>query len=217
MRLPAEERPVARQPKGELIVVGFNYELLEARVAEKARSSAQRIRDKVKRTIEDIIEVGNDLLAVREALPHGQFGPWLAAEFGWTERTARNFMAVAERFGPKTEIISDLTIQPTAAYLLAAPSAPDEAREAAIERAEAGEQITTAVAKEILAETRKKSRPRRKKAIPTDKLAVRLVKALERYRERWNPKELSELARRLREFADGLEESQPKGRRAGRA
>src|SRR6516162_4282316 len=114
MRLPAEERPVARQPKGELIVVGFNYELLEARVAEKARSSAQRIRDKVKRTIEDIIEVGNDLLAVREALPHGQFGPWLAAEFGWTERTARNSMAVAERFGPKTEIISDLTIQPTA-------------------------------------------------------------------------------------------------------
>lgn len=207
---------MAKQQKGELVVVGFNYDLLEAKIAEQARSSAQRIRDKVKRTIQDIIDVGNDLLAVRTALPHGQFGPWLAAEFGWTERTARNFMAVAERFGPKTEIISDLTIQPTAAYLLAAPSAPDEAREAAIERAEAGEQITTAVAKEILAEARKKSRPRRRKAVPAEKLGERLFKALERYRERWNPKELSELARQLREFADALEESRPKGRKTGK-
>ena len=73
-----------------------------------------------------------------------------------------------------------------------------------MERAEAGEQITTAVAKEILAETRKK-RPRRKKAVPSEKLGLRLVGVLERYKERWNPKELSELARQLREFADALE------------
>src|SRR5262249_62154822 len=40
------------------------------------------------RTIEDIIAVGNELLAVNEALPHGQFIPWLGAEFGWTKQTA---------------------------------------------------------------------------------------------------------------------------------
>lgn len=195
------------------VVVGFNYDLLETKVAHQVRNSADRIREKVKKTLEDIIEVGNDLVAVRDALPHGQFGPWLRAEFGWTERTARNFMAVAERFGPKTEMISDLTIQPTAAYLLAAPSAPDEAREAAIERAEAGEQITTAVAKEILAETRKRKRPKRQKAIPAEKLGVRLVKALEKYKERWNPKELSELARQLRGFADALEKPERGGKK----
>jgi hypothetical protein len=77
-------------------------------------------------------------------------------------------------------MISDLTIQPTAAYLLAAPSAPDAARQTAVERAEAGEQITTAVAKEILAETRKKSRPRRQKKIPIEKLGLRLGNVLER-------------------------------------
>ena len=196
---------MAKQPKGELVVVvGFNYDLLETKIAEKVRSSAERIRQKVKKTLESIIEVGNDLVAVKEALPHGQFGPWLKGEFGWGERMAQNFMAVAEAFGPKTEIIADLAIQPTAAYLLAAPSAPDEARQTALERAEAGEQITTAVAKEILAETRKK-RPRRKKAVPSEKLGLRLVKSLERYKERWNQKELSELARQLREFADALE------------
>src|SRR5262249_20975723 len=84
---------VAKQPKGELVpvVVGFNYDLLEAKVAERVRSSADRIRERVRKTVEDIIEVGRDLLAAKEALEHGQFGPWLKAEFGWSERTAQNF------------------------------------------------------------------------------------------------------------------------------
>ena len=199
---------MAKQPKGELVVIGFNYDLLETKVAQEIRTSADRIREKVKKALEDIIEVGNDLVAVKEALPHGQFGPWLRAEFGWTERTAQNLMSVAERFGSNPKLISDLTIQPTAAYLLAAPSVPDEARQVAIEKAEAGEEITTAVAKEILAETRKKRRPKRQKALSADKLGLRLVKSLERYKERWNQKELPDLARQLREFADALEKPQ---------
>ncbi len=206
---------MAKQPqKGELVpvVVGFNYDLLDTKVAEKVRSSADRIREKVKKTVEDIIEVGNDLLNVKEALPHGKFGEWLKKEFGWAERSAQNFMAVAQAFGPKTEMISDLTIQPTAAYLLAAPSAPGEALQQAIERAEAGEEITSAVAKRILAEARKNSR-REKRRVPADKLAVRLVKALVRWRERWGQKEVSELARHLREFADELEKPKASGKK----
>lgn len=104
------EQTVAKQPKGELVVVGFNYDLLETKVADKLRATADHIRSKVKKTLEDIIEVGNDLLGVKEALPHGQFGPWLKGEFGWGERMAQNFMSVAERFGAKTAIIADLTI-----------------------------------------------------------------------------------------------------------
>ena len=77
-------------------------------------------------------------MPAKEALPHGQFGHWLKAEFGWSKRIARNFMSVAERFGPKAQVIADLTIQPTAAYLLVAPSIPDEDREKATERAQAG-------------------------------------------------------------------------------
>ena len=69
-----------------------------------------------------------------------------------------------------------------------------------MERAEAGEQITTAVARKILAETRKQ-KPKEAKPVPADKL----VKSLEGYKERWNQKDLAELARQLREFVDGLE------------
>lgn len=148
---------------------------------------------------------------MKEALPHGQFLPWLRAEFGWSERSAQNFMGVAEKF--KSAKIADLPIQPSAAYLLAAPSVPDEAREKAVEKAEAGEEITFATAKELVAEARKKKRPRRQKPMPADKLAGRLVNALERYRDRWNPKELAALARYLREFADSLD-SQTGGKKA---
>ena len=87
---------MAKQPKGKLVVVEFNYDPLEAKVADLVLSSADRIRERMKKLVEDIIEVDNDLMTVREALDHGQFGPWLKAEFGWSERTAQNFMAVAE-------------------------------------------------------------------------------------------------------------------------
>src|SRR5947209_14228164 len=163
------ERTVAKQPKGELVVISFNYDLLETKVADKVRTAADRIRERIKKTVEDISEVGSDLLAVKEALPHGQFLPWLKAEFGWSERTAQNFMSVAEQF--KSAKIADLPIQPSAAYFLAAPSVPDEARKLAIEQAQAGEEITFAAAKRIVAEARKKRRPRRQKAVPYDQLS----------------------------------------------
>jgi hypothetical protein len=113
---------VARAFKGELAVIGFNYELLETKVADKVRTAADRIREKVKKTVEDIVEVGNDLLAVKEALAHGQFLSWIRGEFGWSERMAQNFMSVAEKF--KSAKIADLPIQPSAAYYLAAPLSP---------------------------------------------------------------------------------------------
>jgi hypothetical protein len=197
-----------QEEKGELLVVTFDYKGLDAQVAENLQSAAERIRQKIQRTLEDIVEIGNDLRVVKESLGHGQFGKWLKAEFGWGERMARNFMSVAERFG-KSATIADLEIPPTAAYLLAAPSVPDEARQAAIERAKGGEQITTAVAREIVAEVRKeaakKKKGPRKGTVTTKQLGDRLAGVLQRYRDRWEHKELSELARQLREFADGLE------------
>ena len=141
-----------RQINGQLLrmVNGFDYRSLKPSIANQIQSTAKDIRENIKRTLLGIIEVGHGLLRVKEYLGHGQFGTWLLAEFGWADRTARNFMAVAEQFGTKTEMISDLAIDPTAAYLLAAPSAPFEARQAALDRAQAGEKITATVAKEIL-------------------------------------------------------------------
>jgi hypothetical protein len=104
----------------------------------------------------------------------------------------------------------------TAAYLLAATSVPDEARQMAVEKAESGDEITFATDREIGTEAKKKRRPRREKTIPADKLALRLLGVLERYKERWNPKELAYLALHLREFADALEKPERGGKKKAR-
>ena len=67
------------------------------------------------------------------------------------------------------------------------------------------------LAKEILVETRKKGVKKRGRA-PAEHLGPRLVKVLERYKKRWNPKELGELSRQLREFADALDEQKASNR-----
>jgi len=71
------------------------------------------------------VAVGRQLQAVKDALPHGYFGHWIDQEFGMSDRTARNLMSVAAHFG-KTEIVSDLHLHATAAYLLARDSVPRE-------------------------------------------------------------------------------------------
>jgi hypothetical protein len=205
---------MAKPVKGELVILGFDYSPLEAKVVEKARLTAERIRGRLRKTLEDLIEVGSDLLEVKEALPHGQFGAWLKAEFGWSERMAQNFMSVAERF--KSAKFAELPIQPSAAYLLAAPAVPDEARQVAIEKAEAGEEITFTTAKEIVAEAKKKRKPRRQKPVATEKLGLRLARVLERYKDKWKADDLAKLARQLREFADALEKPDRGSKKKGK-
>jgi len=186
------------------VSIGFDYGSMKPSLAEHLRSAAKRIRERIKRTLEDIIAIGQDLLQMKGSLAHGQFGPWMLAEFGWTDRTARNFMAVAEQFGPKTEMISDLSISPTAAYLLAAPSAPFEARQTALDRAKLGENVTAAVAKEILGATRK-SKPTKGQSLPWEKRWNRVAHVLDRLRTGCTAKELAEFARELRHLANILE------------
>jgi hypothetical protein len=86
---------------------------------------------------------------------------------------ARFFMAVAERFGPKSARVAVLRIEPTVTYLLAVPSVAEDASEAAIRDAEKGERITARVAKEIFGTERKKPAERervQRVAAPTQKL-----------------------------------------------
>jgi hypothetical protein len=62
------------------------------------QSSADAIRQQMQNTVESAIKIGQELLAVKEALPHGQFSPWLRGEIQVSERTPQNFISVAESF-----------------------------------------------------------------------------------------------------------------------
>lgn len=111
----------------------FDYDSLDHETCVFVQEKAQSIRIRLKHTAEDIIAIGQDLIAVKSKLGHGKFLPWLKSEFGMTDRHALNFMRVASRFSGKSEIISDFSI--TVLYELASPSTPDSI----IEQVQSGE------------------------------------------------------------------------------
>ncbi|MGV2830423.1 DUF3102 domain-containing protein [Myxosarcina sp. GI1(2024)] len=107
----------------------------------------------MRRTVQDIVEIGRKLSEVKAQLGHGNFLKWLKYEFEWQERSARNFMRVAEAF--KTANFADLDFAASALYLLAAPSVPEQVRQTALELADRGETITYSKAKDLVDEYKK--------------------------------------------------------------
>lgn len=108
-----------------------------------------------------IMTIGQYLTEAKAILGHGNFLPWIEAEFQMSHDTAKNFMNVWERFGQNPKISE---FQPSALYLLASPSTPDEAREEALDRAEKGEKITHKTAREI----KEKHAPAKEKKTPAE-------------------------------------------------
>jgi len=145
---------------------GFRYDRLDSETRVVVEQRTEEIRDLVRRTAQDIYRIGEKLIQVKERLPHGQFGPWLDEEFGWSKRTARRFMHVANHF--KTDTVSDLEASNRALYKLAAPSAPEEAREEAIERSREGEHISHSDAEDLVKKHESEQEPQGKPPAPSD-------------------------------------------------
>lgn len=102
----------------------FDYATIsEATVRKQAQDAAARIRAKLDKAKVTFLEIGRDLLSIKEQLAHGEFSQWLEAEFDMTIRTAQNMMSAAE-LANKYEAISILP--PTIIYKLAAKSTPDD-------------------------------------------------------------------------------------------
>jgi hypothetical protein len=119
----------------------FDYSTLPTDVAGPLREQAARIRERVKNTTIAIIEIGRDLLAVKQQkLQHGQFCTWVEAECQFTIRTAANYMRAAEFAGGKLETVSNLS--PAIIYRLAGKSSPPEIVTEVISRIESGASIS---------------------------------------------------------------------------
>lgn len=125
----------------DLQQIGFNYGVMPLNDAMELKASAERIKVRLKRTADDIIEIGKELIAAKEKCGHGNFEIWLQAEFDMTDRSARRFIQVAETFGDKTDTVSVLNA--TALYALSAPSTNEEVRTEVLQRIENGENVTT--------------------------------------------------------------------------
>lgn len=126
----------------------FDYSTLDTHTRVFVETRTAEIKVLVKRSAEDLVEIGRMVTEVKAHLGHGNFSAWREAEFRWSERTTQNLMAIYEKF--KSANFADMHIATSAMYVLAAPSTPEDALQEAIERAENGERITHSLAKEIV-------------------------------------------------------------------
>jgi hypothetical protein len=129
----------------------FDYTALDLETRIVVQQRTEEIRVLVRRSAQDIIDIGAKLIDVKARLGHGNFGRWLDAEFGWSGRTAANFMNVSSKFANFANLAD---FAASALYLLSEPSTPEPARLEAIERANNGESITYTTAKAIVTEYR---------------------------------------------------------------
>lgn len=139
-------------PQTPAIITPFRYEDLDPETRIVVQQRTGEIKTLMRRTAEGVMEIGGKLIEVKDRLGHGRFGYWLEQEFGWSDRTARNFMAVARQF--KTEIISDLDFAPSALIALSGATVPEAARQEAVEQAASGQPVTVKAAKQIIAKHR---------------------------------------------------------------
>lgn len=113
------------------------------------RPSTGSITTKRVRTFCVPLKVGLALKRQKDRLPHGMFGPWIEAEFGMSDQTARNFMNVAKVYADKSQTVGDLA--PRALYELAAPSTPPEVRDQVEALVIDGQKVTAADVKRLKA------------------------------------------------------------------
>lgn len=145
-------------------VLEFDYEDLDIEIRVIVQQRTSEIKNLMRRTSQEIIEMGQKLIDVKYQLGHGNFRSWLKAEFDWSVQTATRFIQVAENFQ-----CSDLTrcdIAASALYLLASPSTLKEARAEALQRASLGENITYTKAKAIICKHQKAVK--QKNALPVN-------------------------------------------------
>ena len=138
----------------------FDYNALDLEDKIVVQQKTEEIKVLMRRTAQDVFDIGQKLSEIKNRLGHGHFGNWLKAEFDWSERTAQNFIRVYEAF--KSENIADLNFSQTALYVLAA--APEEARLEAIKLAKE-KAIPLAEVKEIV-EKHKKSKSNLNPCLP---------------------------------------------------
>ena len=112
-------------------LVLFDYASLSPDTAKLAKESAIEIKAREKAIWENIIEIGNRLIEVKNALPHGQFERWVKLEFQWSDRTARKYMTVAKELDSfrKDSSVLPNGFEPLYALASALGNADDEIKE----------------------------------------------------------------------------------------
>ena len=137
--------------KPEPPVLVWDYAAIENEApVEIIQAAAVQIKTVLRRTAENVIELGKLLEAVRKNLPHGCWQSWVTGEIGVSTSTASNWLRAYEHADQFRAIAN---LNPTAIYALSGEGVTAEAIEKANQLAEAGKKVTKADVDQIVGET----------------------------------------------------------------
>ncbi|MEM0980882.1 MAG: DUF3102 domain-containing protein [Cyanobacteria bacterium P01_H01_bin.58] len=132
----------------------FDYNSLEQAHRLIVQQHTGEIRKRLRRSAQDVWEIGQRLADVRSRLKYGQFLAWLKAEFGWSQRTAYNFINVYETFGERFANLAKVDIATSVLYQLASPSVSEELRTQVLNSAASGAKVTNKALKSAIKQSK---------------------------------------------------------------
>jgi DUF3102 family protein len=133
--------------------VAFDYSVIDADLASNLRRQATRIRTRIGKATQDLIDIGRDLLAAKKHLiDHGDFIRWVEAEVGIARRTAQAYMAIAKLADDKGAAVA--LLPPTTVHRLASRSAPPEVVSEVVAKARSGDVLPDRTVSEMILEAK---------------------------------------------------------------
>ncbi|MFY9837017.1 MAG: DUF3102 domain-containing protein [Xanthobacteraceae bacterium] len=133
--------------------VAFDYSVIDADLASNLRRQATRIRTRIGKATQDLIDIGRDLLAAKKHLiDHGDFIKWVEAEVGIARRTAQAYMAIAKLADDKGAAVA--LLPPTTVHRLASKSAPPEVVSEVVAKAQSGDVLPDRTVSEMILEAK---------------------------------------------------------------
>jgi hypothetical protein len=148
--------PAGQRKPDEGSPAGFDYSALPPEIAAKLKETALKVRN---RSVQNAIEIGRELLAVKSLLKHGRFLKYfkgfLKAELGMSLHSAQNQMGVAQLLSdPKNAKFENIPV--SGIYILASRSTPESARQIVRDLLAAGRTLMVAEVSKIVSEEKSK-------------------------------------------------------------
>jgi hypothetical protein len=167
----------------------FDYSAIDADLASDLRRQASRIRTRIGKATQNLIDIGRDLLAAKKYLiSRGDFITWVEAEVGIARRTAQAYMAIAKLADEKGAAIA--LLPPGTVHRLASKSAPPEVVSEVVAKAQSGDVLPDRMVSEMILEAkfqRKKTTPHEKNGLPQSEQSKIEGEAKEQARSQTEP------------------------------
>lgn len=136
-------------------LVGFDLDAVPTEFRSRVAAQIRRVRDSLRRTTIEIIEIGHSLIDIRDTIEEGSFTALIQEEFQMNPRVARRFMQTARYVDEHlndndAHLLNHLS--PTVLYQLAQGDITLEVVQSVLERQTDGQQLMPADIRKAMAE-----------------------------------------------------------------